>query len=271
MTEKRALQIIALCVSILVSTACNRSFTFIHLSDPQIGFLDDSPGYEHSDSLMKAAFYQALSCKPDFVVNTGDLVNNPGDAVQDSIYKANLSILGKLPYWALPGNHDIMGYSQEKRDDYLAKRGYDRFSFVHKGWAFIGIDSNCIKDYTESDEAEQFGWLEAQLRASEGRKGIVVFFHHPVIRKDMDEPEEYFNLPVPQRERYIGLFKKYGVKAVLTGHAHIPSMTVCDGIAFCTAGAVGSPLGGSRSGYAVVKISGRKLSWTFVPTEILLN
>ncbi len=226
MTEIRALQIIALCVSILVSTACNRSFTFIHLSDPQIGFLDDSPGYEHSDSLMKAAFYQALSCKPDFVVNTGDLVNNPGDAVQDSIYKANLSILGKLPYWALPGNHDIMGYSQGKRDDYLAKRGYDRFSFVHKGWAFIGIDSNCIKDYTESDEAEQFGWLEAQLRASEGRKGIVVFFHHPVIRKDMDEPEDW---------------------------------------------AVGSPLGGSRSGYAVVKISGRKLSWTFVPTEILLN
>lgn len=152
MTERRAIQIIALCVSILVSTACNRSFTFIHLSDPQ-----------------------------------------------------------------------------------------------------------------------QFGWLEAQLRASEGRKGIVVFFHHPVIRKDMDEPEEYFNLPVPRRERYIGLFKKYGVKAVLTGHAHIPSMTVCDGIAFCTAGAVGSPLGGSRSGYAVVKISGRKLSWTFVPTEILLN
>ena len=132
-------------------------------------------------------------------MNTGDLVNNPGDAVQDSIYKANLSILGKLPYWALPGNHDIMGYSQEKRDDYLAKRGYDRFSFVHKGWAFLGIDSNCIKDYTESDEAEQFGWLEAQLRASEGRKGIVVFFHHPVIRKDMDEPEEYFNFETTSR------------------------------------------------------------------------
>ena len=174
--------------------ACNRSFTFIHMSDPQIGFIDASPGFGHTDTLMKKALNQALAQSPDLVINTGDLVNDPSSAVQDSIYTENLKALGTVPYWAVPGNHDILPYSRQNRELYLARRGYDHFSFRHKGWTFIGLDSNCIKNNDTAAEDAQLEWLVSEL--SSARKGrILVFFHHPVIKQDFDEPEEYFNFP----------------------------------------------------------------------------
>ena len=41
---------------VFLVTSCSpfRPFTFVQMSDPQIGFMDESPSYVHSDSLMKA-------------------------------------------------------------------------------------------------------------------------------------------------------------------------------------------------------------------------
>ena len=44
-------------IALMLTAACNsfKPFTFVQMSDPQIGFIDESPSYVHSDSLMKAA------------------------------------------------------------------------------------------------------------------------------------------------------------------------------------------------------------------------
>ena len=60
-------------IALLLTTACHsfKPFTFVQMSDPQIGFVDDSPSYVHSDSLMKAAVDAANALKPACVIVTG--------------------------------------------------------------------------------------------------------------------------------------------------------------------------------------------------------
>lgn len=256
-----------LCLALMTAVACNsfEPFTFVQMSDTQIGFIDKSPEYTHSDSLMKAAVVAANALRPAYVFVTGDLVDNPADPVQDSVYRTRLAEV-EAPVYAVPGNHDYFGFTREKQAAYIAHRGYDRFSFRDKGCAFIGIDSNCIKDDVEDAEAEQWAWLEGELDAAKGCRYTFVFLHCPVIRETLDEPEDYFNFSVEKRGKYISLFKEKGVDVVFAGHTHQEFDTVVDGIRFVAAGPVGNALGHGTPGYNVVNVSGEGVQVTYTPT-----
>ena len=110
--------------ALLALVACDRfqEFTFVQLSDTQIGFIDDSPQFTHSDSLMKAAVDAVNALDPALVVITGDLVNEPYNPVQDSVYRVRKAEL-QPPVYEVPGNHDILPYSEENHQLY---RGWGR-------------------------------------------------------------------------------------------------------------------------------------------------
>ena len=249
-------RLIAFLSLLILAISCRsvESFLFVQMSDPQIGFVDETPGFTYSDSLMKASVDRANALHPAFVFVTGDLVNNPDDLLQDSIYRVRLAEI-QAPVYAVPGNHDYFGFTRERQQEYIARRGYDHFSFQAKDCAFIGIDSNCIKDGAEGAEAEQLAWLEKELAGARDCRYTFVFLHCPVIRESIDEPEDYFNFPMDKRRQYIELFKKYGVDAVLSGHCHQEYNCTVDGILFTVAGPVGHPLGHGTSGFNVVSVS----------------
>ena len=251
----------------LMLAACNSftPFTFVQMSDPQIGFIDRSPAYAHSDSLMKAAVDAVNALAPAFVFVTGDLVDNPADSLQDEVYRSRLAEL-TAPTYALPGNHDYMGFTREKQAAYIAHRGYDRFSFREKGCAFIGIDSNCIKDGVEEAENEQWNWLESELDASKGCRFTFVFLHCPVIRESMEEAEDYFNFSMDKRRKYLDLFKRAGVDIVFAGHTHQEYDCEVEGVRFVAAGPVGNALGHGTPGYNVVDVTEDGIKVTYVPT-----
>ena len=239
-------KILLLAALALSAGACcnNKTVTFMHLSDPQIGFLDTTAHYAQSDSLMGLAVEAVNRIKPACVVITGDLVN----------YERRLAEIDpSIPVFALPGNHDERPYTSENHAAFLAFNGYDRFSFTKDGVAFIGFDSCPIKDGDVAAEEEQLDWLKAELTAARKARQILLFTHCPVIRESLDEPEDYFNFPIPKREEYLSLFKEYGVDAVFAGHTHTCYYTEIDGIQFITAGPVGSPLHDGFSGLNVVK------------------
>lgn len=240
-------------------------FTFVQMSDPQIGFFDRSPGYGQSDSLMMAAVAAVNAVDPVFILMTGDLVNDPYDAVQDSIYRVRLAGL-KAPVHVIPGNHDMKGFSEEEHAHYMSMRGSDRFSFRSHDCAFIGFDSNCILDKATEFEAAQKAWLEAELAAARGARHIFVFLHCPIIREAIDERVDNSNFPVEKREEYIGLFKKYGVTAVFAGHTHQEYDCEYDGIRFITAGPVGNALGHGKPGYEMVRVTADGFTAEYVPT-----
>ena len=238
----------------LLSGCADRAFTFVHMTDPQIGFHDDSPEYIHSDTLMQRAVALANGYAPDLVFITGDLVDKADDPVQEAIFTRNLAAIA-APVWLVPGNHDIRGYTPEKREAYVKQRGYDRFAFRHKGCAFIGFDTNCIKDEAGEAEAEQLAWLTEELRKAQRARYTFVFLHCPVVREALDESEDYFNFSTEARARYLALFKEYGVDAVFAGHTHCPYVTEIDGISFYTGTAVGNCLHGAKPGFNVVRVT----------------
>ena len=248
------------------------------MTDPQIGFRDNSQGLVHTDTLFGKAVEAVNALNPECVIITGDLVNDAYDTLQDSIYRANRAKI-KAPVYEVPGNHDIRPWNPENHAHYLQQRGYERFSFRLGGCAFIGFDSNCIKDGQEKAEEQQFKWLERELRKARRYKYIFVFLHCPVIRESIDEENDYFNFHKDPdtpgsadaaiggpRGKYMALFKKYGVDVVIAGHTHMDYDTTVEGIRFVTAGPVGMPLGRGYSGFEVVKVTKEGIDCRFVPT-----
>jgi len=245
-----------LLAALLLLPACSGGgdFVFIHMTDTQIGFHDNPAGFGHSDTLMQQAVTAANGLRPDLVVITGDLVDDASNQEQDAIFTRNLARF-EAPVWYIPGNHDIPGFTKEKHDAYVALRGYDRFSFRHKGCAFIGFDTNCIKDGDTDAEEEQWDWLTEELQKSRRARHIFVFLHCPVIRESPDEPEDYFNFSLDKRRRYLDLFRASGVEAVFAGHTHCPYTTRIDGISHYTGTAVGNCLSHGQPGFNVISVS----------------
>ncbi len=269
MNMRKHLSAILVLSVLLFNAGCKeKTLTFVHMSDTQVGFIDTSAHFVHSDSLFAAAVQAVNALSPACVVITGDLVDSASDAEQNEIFEKRTGEI-EAPVYLVPGNHDIRGYTPEKYEEYVAKRGYGRFSFYlggKKGTAFIGIDSNCIKDGCEEAENEQLEWLEAELSKARGARHILVFLHCPIIRESIDEKEDYFNFPLPKRESYIRMFKDAGVEAVFAGHTHRTVVTEYDGIKFFTAGPVGNALGDGTPGFNVVTVGPGGVAAEYVPT-----
>ena len=242
-----------------------REFLFVQMTDTQIGFHDPSPQYIHSDTLMRRAVAAVNALGPEMVFITGDLVDNPADSVQEAIFSRNLAAL-QAPVWCIPGNHDIRGYTKENHDAYVARRGYDRFSFQVNGCAFVGFDSNCFNDGATEAAVEQWNWLSEQLRGTHGARYVFVFVHCPIVRESLDEPEDYFNFSKEQRRRFLDLFHQNGVDAVFAGHTHCPYATEVEGIGFYTAGAVGNNLNHGFPGFHVIRVGPDGYEVNYVPS-----
>ena len=248
-----------------VACGAFKPFTFVQMSDPQIGFMDRSAGYIQSDTLMQKAVTAVNALDPACVIVTGDLVNDSYNVAQDSIYRVRIAEV-KAPVYVIPGNHDIQGFDVEKHRHYVDWRGYDRFSFKDRKCAFIGFDTNSIKDGAADFEAAQLEWLKGELAAAKGSKYIFVFVHCPVIKESIDEKEDSENFPMARRKEYVDLFKQYGVAAVFSGHTHRDLSCEYDGIRFYTAGPVGAALGQSKPGYHVIRVTADGFTVEYVPT-----
>jgi len=265
-------KVFALCVmfvTALVAVSCHSNdLVFVQLSDTQIGFEDESDDYAVSDSLMRDAIAAVNRIKPSFVVITGDLVNRRKNEEQKAIFKSNMALLdSSIPVYILPGNHDIGSYSQENLESFEDFIGPDRFAFKKGKSLFLGFDSCPIKDGAEDKEIEQYEWMEKELAGASDCIHKYLFLHCPIIKRDIDEAEDYSNFLIPMREKYLSLFKKYGVEAVFSGHTHYDCCTEYDGIKLITAGSVCKPIGQGVSGILVGEIKDDVLSYRFAPSS----
>lgn len=255
----------------IASVTGNRHYsgemTFVQISDPQIGFMDDSERFCVSEALLNAAVDSINAIRPAFVIVTGDLLHNYLDAAQRAIYESGMARIDPgIPVFITPGNHDIPGFNAEKLAGYLDFVGYDRFSFRKGDCALIGFDSCRIKEGSAEAEEEQFNWLCARMEQAGDCRHIFLFCHCPLVREDMEEPLSYENFPVHLREKYISAFKKYGVEALFTGHTHTGGANEIEGIKMINCGPVAHAFNNLPSGINVVKVSRDGFTATFLPT-----
>jgi len=221
----------------------------------------ENQSFEHETANFEFAIATANRLHPKFVVVTGDLINQAGNAGQVAEY---LRVAAKLDpgirLLSVQGNHDVGNeptpaslavYRKVFHHDYYTFRVDDFAGFVLNS-SVIAAPAN-----VREEAANQEAWLARELEKArrEGARRLLVFQHHPWFLADACEADQYFNIPKPTRERYLELLQKFGVSHVFAGHYHRNAEGRAGELQMITTGPVGKPLGGARSGIRIVRVS----------------
>ncbi len=206
--------------------------------------------------------------KPDFIVNTGDMIAAPGNKKDwEKFWELSRPIT--VPYFLVVGNHDI--HPLVPRSEKTYKEQVDQpgnklyYSFVAGDSLFIVLDS-FLHDSEKRIAGDQLKWLEALLERS-GQKHIFVFLHHPLyteLGKGHHAHDSIDKYP-EERDRLEALFAKYRVAAVFAGHEHYYERRSVDGIIHIITGGGGAPMYdkeeyGGFNHYVLMVVDGDKVS-----------
>jgi serine/threonine-protein phosphatase CPPED1 len=240
-------------------------FSFIMLTDPQFGMYAQDKDFVRETANYEFAVATVNRLKPGFVIVLGDLVNKEGNAEQ---IREFLRISGKIdstvPVYYFPGNHDV-GHqpTSETIAAYRKNIGRDYYSFRAGPVYGIVLNSTLIIDSrkAEAEYQEQFSWLKKELETAKasGAPHIIVFQHHPIFIDNVNEPDQYGNIPMERRRPLLELLHNAGVRYVFAGHVH-KNFTVRDGNLEMTAcGPVGMPFTEDHSGIRLANITAKGL------------
>lgn len=278
--RKKIISVVCFLLAVFVShgiAADSAPFFFLQLSDPQFGFIDNNKSISAETEAMNKAVTAINQLKPPFVVITGDFVNNSKSKEQIAAYKSMIAqIDSSVKVYMIPGNHDIGKVSRASIDNYKKNYGETHFSFRYGDCAFIGIDSNIIKEEDKEREEVQFKWLEQELQKTKDARFKFVFTHCSVFLKRMDEPVNYSNFSLPMREKYVHLFQKYGVNAIFAGHLHNNAYGKVGNMEMITIGPVRKVLGTGYQGMNLVKVYPDRFISEFIalnqfPKEVVMS
>jgi hypothetical protein len=225
----------------------------------------------------KQIFSEIGMIRPDFVLWSGDVVYGYGDTPAELSREydrfAEAAALAHAPLFDSPGNHEIHHRDGEPCEDDASEIAFTkRFgglygSFDAGGAHFIALDAEgvCFEDRLDPT---QRAWLEADLEAHKNARAIFVFTHSvffapPLIDPDSAKPE------IGNRPDLVALFRRYPVRAVFSGHAHLYSHEAHDGIDYFIAGGGGAPLyappdRGGFSHYVIVRLTGSTVAYDVV-------
>lgn len=175
-----------------------------------------------------------------FVIQSGDGVVNGGVAAQWNVsYTPVVERLTKeagVPYYLVPGNHDVSSADSVRSPLRLARlpnyyavtaktipqsgprrlRGYPAFAFGYGNTFVIGFDSNIAGDTI------QFAWVKSQLEHLDRRRWthIVMFAHHPAYSSGPHGGAIVETSTRIIREKWMPMFRANGVDLFFAGHEH---------------------------------------------------
>ena len=240
-------------------------FFFIQLSDPQFGLFEargaaPGDGTFPETALYKTAISAANRLRPAFVIVTGDLVQDSGN---DEQHAELMRITGQLdndiPIYFTTGNCDVGNTpTAETLRIYRAKFGDENYSFDAGGSHFAVLNSSVCLDPSEVPEEwdSLVKFLRNDLDAhSADSHRTIVFMHHPLFSKSVDEPDDGMMIIPRERRRIIlDLLRKHKTSGVFAGHWHRNKYAADGDMLMVISGPVGFPLGDDPSGLRIVKI-----------------
>ncbi|MDR9415060.1 MAG: metallophosphoesterase [Gracilimonas sp.] len=219
-------------------------FRVVHLTDQHV--TSRRKGHEGYKKCVESI--NALSPSPDLVLMGGDMVFD-GLYTELDTYKESIDLYKEIssklnmPHYPCIGNHDVLGLSSRRKvsadhpgigrkmimDELDMKNDY--YSFNHKGWHFVVLNSIHEMDgpngpsYEARISKEQLDWLRYDLGDHADKPSIVVshlaaFSHKGQINNDFEM--KAMSPIILQNNidlRYI--LERHNVKAMLQGHTHI--------------------------------------------------
>lgn len=258
------------------------SFEFAFLTDIHIKPEMQAPkGFE-------MAIDKVNELNPDFVITGGDLVYDVmrGDfAKSEALFELynNMAKTFKMPVHNCIGNHDLFAIYEESPEtedhpDYkygMWERHFGKtyYSFDHKGWHFITLNSLDVTDdkrYKTIFHEAQLKWLEDDLRKVDNSTPIVITTHIPMICAYTQLNGGNGNRTVDNASVVFKMLENHNLKLVLQGHIHWKEYGfVNDRFHFLTGGSIaGNGWKGRRhntkEGFMKIKITGDDFSWEYI-------
>ncbi|HLP04935.1 MAG TPA: metallophosphoesterase [Paludibacter sp.] len=186
-------------------------FRFVLFSDLHIAMANP----QASEDLMNAVRDVNSTRGVDFVLVDGD-VSNLGDTASLIQARGILQNLN-IPFYVLPGNHDILWDSPAAGNFNLVFHS-DKFCFDHKGFRFIGFATAPL---TRSGKAvvrkQDAWWIKKTL--SQRKMPVFAVTHFPLATGDVDNWKAITDL-----------LKKHDIRAVINGHYHRNVLLNFDGV-----------------------------------------
>lgn len=260
-----------------------RDFDFVFFTDTHL-----EPELSAAAGCAKC-FNQINEASPEFCISGGDQVF---DVCEQSLSRARM--LFRLyrqteaeltcKVYHTVGNHDVIGLNQrspiEPGDPEYGKKLYEEnfgklyYSFDHKGWHFVVLDSIGIEYYkifTSHFDGAQLGWLAADLAAVGPATPVVVVTHVPIVSMLGSLSSEGGSGPIATNAYAVhDVLAKYNVRLVLQGHLHLCERSYYRETEFVTGGAVcgewwkGQMEDGSHEGYTLCQVRGDRVVTSYV-------
>jgi 3',5'-cyclic AMP phosphodiesterase CpdA len=283
-------------------------FQFVQLADTQFGFMNHDKSWLEDIALAERAVHHINRLAPAFAVVCGDLTNSLVDLTPDAdpavrdrqvadFKRVFAQIRPDVPLVCVCGNHDVGNRPTDRSiARYAADFGDDYFAFAHRGVFCIAANSNLFN--LDPDDAplaaRQLVWLEQQLAraAAMPARHIILFCHHPLFFRHVDEPDEsdefgvthfvengvthtlqnsYFHIPLKHRRRVVDLLSRFGCRLVFTGHWHRNAVARCptSGVTVVTTTAVGKQLADDQPGMRLVSVTNDDIQYPFFTLDQL--
>jgi len=169
------------------------------------------------------------SLRPDFIINTGDLVERGADPKDWSQFSRIIEPL-EAEYLPAVGNHEQWngGGKENFREAFpqVPQSGY----YSRRRWGIHFIFLNQYLPYSQG--SSQHDWLQGEL---EKTGPTIVVMHEPHFRANHSANLKTARVLVP-------LLKKHDVDAVFYGHSHMFGLKREEGITYVVTGGGGAPL-----------------------------
>ena len=187
-------------------------FSFVVLGDTRRSDPNDAIDEEFADILLEIA---ALSPKPDFVIDVGDLVNTDTQG-QYIVYHDHVSswmTTNDIPFFSVPGNHEF--YATDAFAHYATYVGTELdYYFDFGNSRFITVnDCQHPGDSSYHIDAAQLSSVETWLDTAPVNR--FAFVHAPITRYD---PIGGTGLDTPGYQAFHDLLVQYGARAAFAGH-----------------------------------------------------
>ena len=259
----RYLLILLLLFSASCNLSRNKDFSFVQLCDPQLGM----GGYEHDMGTLAQAVEQINAMECDFVVICGDLVHHANDSSYDDFL--GLTAGFSMPVYLLAGNHDVGNVPNDTTLKYYRdKIGRDYYTFEYRGYGFIVTNTQLWKNHVGEESVVHDQWFKKALgEMKEEQLPVFVVGHHPFFIKQVEEAEEYSNLPVEKRKELLDLFAGNNVVAYLSGHRHETLENTYKNIQLLSGETTSKNFDGRALGFRHWKVSEDSIVQHFVPLK----
>lgn len=264
----------------------SEDFNFVFMTDIHL---------EHGRRAQEG-FLQAIDTanklSADFALTGGDLISDALEARHSQadslylLYTESVKAFG-MPVYNTVGNHELYGlYRKSGADtlhpdynDGMYKRylGDSYYSFDHKGWHFIVLNSiiDAHGRYQGFIDDEQVDWLKKDLAKTDSETPIIISSHIPFISsynqlKNGTMAPNDEGLIVCNSKEILTMFSGHNLKLVLQGHLHIVEhITYHTGIHFLIGGAVSAhwwwgPNVGMEEGFMLIKIRSGNVEWEYI-------